>query len=235
MTSQSSNEARPLLVDAPTEIRILSAFLGHAHINWKPDTLDDRGLSATVTEAQVKSSKPYFHIANLLNIQKEIVVAVTGTIGRNDTAPTIVYSTNSKSSAASDDENDVKPSSVKTRCPTRNEVTNILPLRFDEGGIPLEEYVSNLFSLFALCNAGHCGLRHILKWVTYHCWSKLHKRLRRVKQFQRGDLFELLANWKLSNDDIHGDGSGKNGPKITTETPISISEPLIASELLEIT
>lgn len=88
--------------DVSTEIRILSAFLGHKHINWRPDEIDHvkNPSSDSITKDGNLSAKPYFHLANLLNIQKDIVTAVTGTIDRPDTAAVIVYSTNSRSSTA---------------------------------------------------------------------------------------------------------------------------------------
>ena len=102
-----------LSVDAITEIRILSAFLGHEHIKWKPSPIDQFShLEVTEDKPQPESSKPYFHISNLLNIQKEIVVAITGDIGQNKHTGTIIYSTNSKSSPAWNGKNDTISTSV---------------------------------------------------------------------------------------------------------------------------
>ncbi|KAI1784941.1 hypothetical protein LXA43DRAFT_1100857 [Ganoderma leucocontextum] len=192
MASQS-NETKSL-VDASTEIRILSAFLGHEHINWRPDALDI--WSPAVTQADSTSAKPYIHLANLLNIQKDVVAAVTGIIDGESTTPAIAYSTNSRSSTTSKEP--FKRSTITAARPSDVDLNGrilCLPEKFPAGhqSITLEQYVHDLFGLFAACIEKKVALQHILKWVTYHCWSKLHKRLLRAKQFQQGNLFQSIG------------------------------------------
>lgn len=120
-----SNTAMSSQVDSYTEIRILSGFLGHKHINWRPapDTLHAKLAGSTVMQGDDLAVKLYFHLANLLNIKKDIVTAVTGTLGRENVTPVIVYSTNSRASTTSKKHSGSgKP--FQAECPSSDDLKN---------------------------------------------------------------------------------------------------------------
>ncbi|KAM5546230.1 hypothetical protein V8D89_000356 [Ganoderma adspersum] len=150
------------------------------------------------------SAKPYIHLANLLNVKKDIVAAATGTIGRKDMDPVIIYSTNSKKSIASMDDFQERTFPVKDQTYADAKKILTMPRNFATyQGITLEKYVQDLFCLLRIAASKNTSPEErILRWVTYHNWSKLHKRLSRAKQFQCGNIFDVLKTWTLSEPDF---------------------------------
>jgi len=177
-----------------SEIRLYTSLLSGTKID-KPTTSSRKKPGSTPAQGSIK---PFSHLANLLNINKKAVVAITGSVDRQGVKAAIVFSSHSKSC------NERVPfERIDLTANDTITANNIIESQMVTNPPDLEQHARDLLAVFKLAKDPSTGdyEAYVIEWILHRCWPRLKNRLEKSLTQWTKDLTTSLETWQPGPND----------------------------------